>query len=256
MRTTAKLLLLSCALPLLLAACSSATAPPPVASVQSVADLAGYRTYAFMPGGAVVARPGGLGDTPADAVDAGIRRAIAATLARKGLVAAASPDRADLVVSYSLGTTRTVTVQQADRVFAPPGDPFFGAGPDPITPWQFELLRIPVTEGTLAVVMADARTGREVWRGHATGRLTRPAPGGRIDRAELVGAVERAATALLDRYPARPGVATAAEWRLRCHRALRDETLFIPRSGIRQTSGPTSSASEAGPSRPGRMRRS
>jgi len=57
--------------------------------------------------------------------------------------------------------------------------------------------------------MVDARTGREVWRGHATGRLGRPAPGGGVSGAELVDAVERAAGSLLDRYPARHGVATA-----------------------------------------------
>jgi hypothetical protein len=211
---TAVTLLQTCSLSAMLAACAAVSpgggAVPPIASVQSAADLGAYRSYAFMPGGAVVARPGGLGDTPADAVDAGIRRAIEGTLARKGLVGAAAPGTADLIVAYSLGTARTVAVQQADRVFAPPGDPWFGAGPDPVAPWQFELLRVPVTEGTLAVQMVDARTGREVWRGHATGRLGRPAPGGGVSGAGLVDAVERAAGSLLDRYPARPGVATAA----------------------------------------------
>ncbi len=185
MRTPAAKLLQSCALPLLVAACAAATPPggggagaPSIASVQSAADLGAYRTYAFMPGGTIVARPGGLGDTPPDAVDAGIRRAIEGTLARKGMIAAAAPDTADLLVAYSLGTARTVAVEQADRVFAPPGDPWFGIGPDPIAPWQFELLRVPVTEGTLAVELFDARTGREVWRGHATGGLGRPALGG------------------------------------------------------------------------------
>jgi hypothetical protein len=95
-----------------------------------------------------------------------------------------------------------VTAEQADRVFVPPGDPWFGVGPDPVAPWQFELLRVPVTEGTLAVEMFDARTGHEVWRGHATGRLTRPALGNRGE-AGLVEAVERAAGSLLNRYPAR-----------------------------------------------------
>ena len=153
------------------------------------ADFAVYKTFSWVPSEPEVSE--GAEDEPAGQnkldIDTPMREAIEKQLTAKGLVK--DDENPDMLVAYRLGTRQTTyTRNWAVRYWDKTG-------------WyQQETL----TDGTLAVDLVDAKTGRMVWRGLAWGAVNKD-PNQEI----LTRNINHAEEKVIDQYP--PGSTTQQE---------------------------------------------
>ena len=147
-----------------------ATQPAVTTRADPAADFSTYERYAWADGGDAGARAAGPVGATGRVVERRIRDAIDARLAEQGFTRG---EPADFVVAFTVGT-RT-GIDAADRspmgTLAPPGyglrpggdrDAFDGVG----------VTDRPFTEGTLAIDVFDAETGRLVWSGQGVKEVT------------------------------------------------------------------------------------
>ena len=129
----------------LLAACSSAQVE--MAKAPDL-NLSQYKTYAWAPGGA-------LNSQPISIQEQTIKSAVDRQLAKQGLVHAANPSSADLLVYYSMLSQLTAATPRYNNY----GWDWGGGAP------------VPEREATLSLQLVDAKKNKEVWNGSATERF-------------------------------------------------------------------------------------
>jgi hypothetical protein len=98
--------------------------------------------------------------------------AIGAELIQKGFVGAATPDRADFVVDFTIGARDRMDVNTYPSPYVGYGwwgTPGWWGGPY----WGDQVDVRQYKEGTLSIDVFDARTHRPVWHGWAKKELTR-----------------------------------------------------------------------------------
>jgi hypothetical protein len=122
--------------------------------------------------------------------------AIRSRLQSRGFTYVEDPTQADFAVDFTLGSRERINIQSYP---APWGTAWYG-GPgwwgrpywgNTIDVRQFQ-------EGTLSIDIFDDKTNRPVWHGWATQQLSQS------DNDMSEDAINRAVTAVLDRFPPRP----------------------------------------------------
>ena len=136
------------------------------------ANFSHYKSYAWIKDGPLIGPSAGEASSssyisPID--DQRIRAGVEGELAAKGYSKAASRERADLIVSYSIGTQEKTRVRQdpgRSSVYYP-GYGYGGwYGGSTVSVQQY-------TEGTLAIEFWDRRSKQAVWVGWASKRLSK-----------------------------------------------------------------------------------
>jgi hypothetical protein len=115
------------------------------------ANLAAYRTFAFLPPGASSSGAALLATSPAGQE---IQGSIAQSLQAKGYVPAQAGQQPDVLIAYNRVLQNKLEVE--DWGYA---GPFWGGWPGAVTQY---------TEGTIVVDIIDARTRQVLWRGTAS----------------------------------------------------------------------------------------
>jgi len=127
-----------------------------------------YHRFAWMPTQAGAAKDPLVAQYGCDAIEAELKH--------RGFQAAADPTQADLIVDFSLGSDKRSSTRSS-------ADPYIGPWVPEVPDWTaYQMLRnqqqwqtginAQEYEGTLAIMMFDARTHRSVWRGWARKALT------------------------------------------------------------------------------------
>jgi hypothetical protein len=155
------------------------------------ADFTRYQSYAWIKDGPLI----GAGEVRSSYVspidEQRIRAAVEAELAAKGYSKAASPEEADLVVSYAIGTEEKTRVRQdpgrSSVYYAGYGYGYWYGG-STVSVQQY-------TEGTLTIEFWDRRSKQAVWVGWASKRLSKS-----DDSHETIG---QAVAMTLEPFPAR-----------------------------------------------------
>jgi hypothetical protein len=156
---------------------------------QAAADIARYRTYAWVP------RPGGAeGGGIIQAVAPQVTRAVADTLRAKGYRQAEGAP--DFLIGWDAaveGKRELTKVEVGTRVPSP------GARlPGPFVPQTVTVER-KYDEGTLILEVVDAASGKLVWRGWAQAEV-KP----KVDAGQREARIREAVAKILDRFPPKP----------------------------------------------------
>ena len=160
----------------------------------TAANFDHYRTYAWVgPAPLARAKEGSSGPSFVSAIDdQRIRRAVDRDLQARGYRLVASPESADLVVAYSVGSEEKVRVHESPmRATVYPYPTAYRYGP-----WYASsTVRVQqYTEGTLTLEFYDRKTQQAVWVGWASKRLSR-----RDDSQEIIS---QAVNQVLADFPA------------------------------------------------------
>jgi hypothetical protein len=176
---------------LLLAACTTTSAPQPESMRDPQVDFGAFRTYGWQPAPQVDGK-----DAPVALLDQNIRAAIATELNKRGYVEAANDP--DLQIAYETASADKIENNPV-RVGVGVGSwggsmgGSIGVGTPSISNYR---------EGTLVVHAIERARNAEVWQGRISGKLSK----GSIEAA----AVQRAVALAMRDFPARTAPAPQA----------------------------------------------
>lgn len=170
--------------PLLLAGCATMSVS---SQKYPQADFSGYRSYAWIAEDPLI-RPSDTEPQISAVTARRIREAIESELAVKGYTGVASPEDADFVVAYTVGTRERIDAMSYPLPYRGPWRwSWYAAGTD---------LRV-YREGTLSIDIFDGASKQPVWHGRARKEVTG------ADVSDPGPVIKQGVAAILKQFPSR-----------------------------------------------------